>query len=418
MSSATLVQKGKYWYVVTYEGVDPVTGKAIRRWIGTGKTRKAEARTDLERILKELHAGVSLGDNPTLLAWLDHWLDTDCRPRMLDGLMAENTYYSYEQNCHLKIAPRIGGIRLRDLRPADLDSLYADLRQRGGDGATALSPRSVWYAHAILHRALKVAVEKDLLITNPADKSRPPRSRQKEQAFLTPEQAVRLIEVNTDDPWLDFAVVAVFTGLRMGELLAVTWADIDLDRGALTVRKTRKRRPYRQGVVDGDPKTPDSRRVVPLAPQALNSLSRIRAWQDALAEPLASIVANHPDRPFCHVYRDKWTPWSPDTPGRNVARLYERAGLPAPKMPVHALRHTFGTLLAAKNVHPKVAQRLLGHGEMSTTMKIYTHVLDEAQRQAIADVGDFLQTKEPAERPIEGPSAETVRKTVRNGRGA
>lgn len=382
----TKFQRGKagVWYVRIYLGVDPTTGKERRETICCHTTSEREAEAQRKRIQRQVEDGERIGENPKVADYLERWLADDCAPRL-----EASTFASYAANVRNKIIPRIGAIRLHDLRPSDLHSLWVEIAKSGGDGGTPLSERSVYYAHAVLRAALQKAVRLELLTHNPAVAATPPSPRHEEQDFLRPEDAKRLIEANEDDEWMPFCLLCLLTGLRRGEALGLYWENVDFEAGTLTVRQARKRMPYAGPVVEGKPKTDASLRTIPLAAEAVAVLRRIRAQ---MAEASMRRGLEVPDFVFAHILHGKWAGWSPDTAGRALRRLYERAGLPQVDKPVHALRHTQGTLLALAGVHPRVAQKLLGHADFSTTMRFYTHVLEEAQVKAVDAAADLMRT--------------------------
>jgi integrase len=172
-------------------------------------------------------------------------------------------------------------------------------------------------------------------------------------------------------------VVALRTGMRLGELLALRWADMDLEAGALHVRATLRYRNAETYYFD-PPKTPKSRRRVALGPAAREALRRHRARQ--LEERLAAgqlwrdddlVFATPNGRAICGNH----------LAGRDLPALLRRAGLP--RIRFHDLRHTCATLLLRQGVHPLIVSTMLGHSTVAMTLDRYSHVQPDMQRAAV-----------------------------------
>jgi integrase len=186
---------------------------------------------------------------------------------------------------------------------------------------------------------------------------------------------MRSLSTVTGDRLEALYVLALTTGMRQGELLALRWRDVDLDASTLQVRGSLQRTPAGLGI--HEPKTTRSRRRVTLSMPAVEALRQHRARQ--LAERLALgpewddqdlVFANTLGRPIeaTNLIRSSFKP------------LLTRAGLP--RIRFHDLPHTCASLLFAKNVHPKVVQELLGHATISITLDLYSHMLPDMQRDA------------------------------------
>jgi integrase len=193
---------------------------------------------------------------------------------------------------------------------------------------------------------------------------------------LTPDEAARLLDAAQGDPLEAFYIVALTCGLRLGELQAIKWRDVDLDRRRLNVVATF------QGFEDGEPvfalpKTDKSRRVVHLSALAVDALRghRTRQLEQRLA---AGVVWQDHDLVFANGLGRPLDGNNIRT--RSFARLLNRAGLPP--MRFHALRHSAATLLMSQGVPVKVASEMLGHSDITTTLRIYSHVLPTMQDEA------------------------------------
>jgi integrase len=194
-------------------------------------------------------------------------------------------------------------------------------------------------------------------------------------AALTPEQSRSLLDAAQLDRLEALYVLALSTGMRQGELLALKWADVDLDGAAIQVKATLQR--TREGFVFQEPKTARSRRQVALTRTAVKALRQHRASQ--LEERLRCPYWQDPDLVFAS---EIGTPIeATNLIRRSFAPLLKRAGLP--RIRFHDLRHTAATLLLGQNVNVKVVSEMLGHSQIAVTLDLYSHVTPTMQRQAV-----------------------------------
>lgn len=276
--------------------------------------------------------------------------------------MRTRTHQSYQQLVRDHLIPRLGRVRLDRLQPQQVRQLYARLIDSG------LSPKTVRNVHQCLHRALEQAVTDRVLTTNPAHAVRPPRAPRHEMEALTPEQARQVLEVAREDPLEALWVVAITTGMREGELLALRWQEVHLDQGRLSVVAALEGRRVAEARV-AEVKTSRSRRQVELSEAAVAALRRHREQQVAAGILPTGFVFCRADGTHMmgHQVYERWV------------RLARRAGVPA--MPFHSLRHTAATLLLTQGVHPKLVSEMLGHANVGTLDR-YSHVIPTMHREA------------------------------------
>jgi integrase len=216
-----------------------------------------------------------------------------------------------------------------------------------------------------------------------ADLVTPPRVERIDMQVLSPEQSRRLLEEATGDRLEALYVLALTTGMRQGEILALHWRDIDLDRRTVNVHLTVHR--VRDTFLFTEPKTPSSRRQIVLTEAATSALRRHRAAQveerlrtgDRL-EDADLVFTNHEGRPIdaSNLLRHCFHP------------LLSRAGLP--KVRFHDLHHTAATLLLGQGVHAKIVSEMLGHSNIAITMDLYSHVTPTMQREAARALDSLL----------------------------
>jgi integrase len=337
-------------------------GKRKRKYI-YGKTRREVA----ER-LKELQRDHQLGlpmpsDRQTVGDFLTKWLEEAAKPSV-----RASTFVSYRGNVNNHLIPALGRIRLAELTAQDLHTLY------NHKIASGLSPRSVQYIHAVLRRALGKAVKWGLVGRNVAALVDPPKVQRTEIEPWTLDQARSFLATVRGDRLEALFTVALSVGLRRGEALGLSWKDVDLEQGSITVRAGLQR-------IDGklqllETKTDRSRRTIPLPVSLVLALRGHRLMQEQ-----SRLWAGDKWKESGLVFTTSiGTPIEPRNLNRSFQKAVERAGLPHTRF--HDLRHTCATLLLAQGVGMRVIMDVLGHSKISVTMDVYAHVLPALQRNA------------------------------------
>ncbi len=349
-----------------------VTGLNGRRRYVYGKSR-AEAARSLAAITQQRDSGLPLPTGrETVASFLAGWLEGR-RSQLRPGPWRRS-----EEYVRIHIVPVIGRVRLTRLTPQHLSHLYED-RLRAG-----LGPTSVHHLHATIHTALDQAVRWNLVPRNVADLVDPPRVGRRAMTVLTPEQVRVLLDAARGGALEAIIAVAVSTGMRRGELLALRWRDVDLERGTARVVGTMQRG-FDRRLAIAEPKTARSRRQVELSDFASDALRRHRAGQTAKRLQLGTewddndlVFPNPFGKPQdgSHLLLGQFVP------------LLERASLP--RIRFHDLRHTAATLLLGRGVHPKIVSEMLGHTTIGITLDLYSHVTPTMQREAAHTMDDLL----------------------------
>lgn len=304
---------------------------------------------------------VTLGD------YLDRWLATlpatKLRPQTID-------YYRNYVAAHIA-GTELARKSLARLAPADLEALYARKLAAG------LNQTSVHHLHAVLHRALAVALRQGTVARNVADLVDGPGVAKIEMQVLKNDEPDRFLHAVAGKPLEALYVLAVTSGLRQGELLALRWASVDLDLGELEVVGSLSGQHRARQLLP--PKTGRGRRVS-LAPAAVEALREHRRRQTELRLQLGSIWL---DRGL--VFSDESTRFGDylarATLNRTLNRILREAGLPHIRF--HDLRHTAATRMLSRGVHPKIAAEMLGHSSINVTLDRYSHVTATMQRDAV-----------------------------------
>lgn len=372
--NGSVVKKAGNWYVII-EQRDPETGKRRRKWHSGYKTkREAEAaRTDmLSRIQRGIYVAPS---GETLGEFLDKWLPAKA------PTVRPNTTDSYRRIAESYIKPRIGNVRLRDLKPPILNRLYADLLLSGGRGGRALSPKTVRNVHVVIRKALSDAIRWGLAAVNAADNADPPKLREHGSGAMrtwTAGELARFLTILEEKahPLHPLYLLAATTGMRRGEVLGLRWQDVELEMRTAAVNQTVISVAYQ--VRFSTPKTKSGRRVIALDTTTARVLQQHRVRQAATRLAMGPAWTDH-DLVFA---RNDGEPLHPDFVSQTFDRLVATSGLP--RIRLHDLRHTHATLALTAGIHPKVVSERLGHSTVSITLDTYSHVTPALQ-SGVAD---------------------------------
>jgi integrase len=285
-----------------------------------------------------------------------------------------------------KYAIPIAGLPVAQLRKAHIVALYNGLRGR-------LAGRTILHVHRLLHRAFAWAVEHDVLRVNPFATVKSPAAEPSEARALTHDEAARFFAAAKGSAFEDFFVLAALTGARRGELVALKWANVDLDGKVMAIREahastraTRKERLAGASLfVTKAPKSGKARSV-PLDDDAIAAFRRIRARQ---AEARLRAGAAYTDRGF--VFADAiGEPLDANAATAAFRAIANRAELPR-VLSLHSLRHTAASWALAHGADITAVQHVLGHSVPSTTLNLYGHVVAGAKERAVRGVADTLR---------------------------
>jgi integrase len=354
-------------------------GKLHRQSLYAATEREAKQR--LRQLIAQRDAGIVAPDaRETMARFLASWLEgvkPTLRPR---------PWKRYEEHIRLHLVPTLGRIPLARLSPVDVQQAINALLQMG------LAPATVGRAHATLRAALKQAQRWQLIPSNPASLVTPPRVEQREMIALDADQVRRFLLATRGSGLEALWVLAVTTGLRQGEILALQWSEVDLEGGSVRVTGTLTRidvgepaagRPKTQRVT-APPKSARSRRRVEIGSLALVAL-RDHKRRQAEQRLHAGTMWTERNLVFSgaaggHLH--------PDQLNDELRALLAAAGLP--RIRFHDLRHTAATLLLGRDVNPKKVSEMLGHSTVAITLDTYSHVLPTMHREAAEIMDDLL----------------------------
>lgn len=366
-----VTKKGSRWYFVLDIGEDPETGKRKQKWFSGFKTKKEATKAMIQKI-NELEQGTFVEPQKiTFQAFLESWLDDYARVAL-----KPSTFETYEIFTRKHIIPALGSHVLQQLQPMHLQRFYNEKLKSGRiDGTGGLSPQTVKYFHSIIREALGHAVKWQLLNRNVAALVDPPSMRKKEINTFTVEEITCFLECAKEDRLYIAFLLAIYTGLRRGEILGLRWKDVDLVNRTASIRKNLvviHSKPVLQ-----DPKTRGSHRSVTLSSSTIEALQQHKEFQNEEKLLLGESYQDHD----LVIATSLGTPVSPRNLLRSFYRILEKANLP--KIRFHDFRHTHATLMLKQGEHPKVVSERLGHSNTRITMDIYSHVLPNMQQEAV-----------------------------------
>jgi integrase len=378
-----VTKRGSTWsYVVRIR--DPETGTSKPGWVGGFATEAAAKAARDEARVKARAGGYIDRSRITVSDYLDEWLEAhamEIKPKTLQD-------YRHLITRHVK--PHIGGVVLQAMRPARLTRLYRDLATTGGRNGTGLSPRTVEYVHAILHKAFRDAVVVDqVLASNPAERAKRPRDARHELGEVwTPRQLQIFLQAAGNHRLFAFYHLAAYTGARRGELLNLRWEHVDLDRAEVRIAGSAAVIGGQR--VEGTTKGGRSR-MVSIDPSTVQVLRDHRERQ--VTERL-TVGLQWRGESDDYVFTSAWgEPVHPDTVSslmpvlikrHNERQRNENMGKPLPAARLHDLRHVHATTLLRAGVPVHVVAVRLGHADPSITLRVYAHVLGEQLAEAAA----------------------------------
>lgn len=368
-----ITARGKSSWRIKFDiGRDPVTGKRRYR-LETFRGSKQDAQRELRRLLVEHDRG-TLVDHSTLTVaeYFRHWMGND-------HSLSPKTLERYCQLVEQQIIPHLGNTLLQKLKPSQVRDWHSALLHAGGKDGRPLSARTVGHAHRVLHRGLERAVEAETLARNAAHAISPPKVEAVEVEALTAGQMAALLSTLEGHTLHPIAALALGSGMRRGELLAVRWQDVDL--AAETIRVERALEETKGGLRFKPPKTRHGRRTISIPESTVEILKAHRTRQ--LETRLLLGMGKH--EPEALVFSEPdGSPKSPD----NLSRDWRMAvkALKLPEVMFHALRHSHASALIASGLDVLTISRRLGHGSPVVTLTTYAHLFartDTAAAKAI-----------------------------------
>ena len=349
------------------------------------KLKLAQAKYEEEQKILSTHNYLTESD-PTLEKWYEIWINTFCK-----GVIKEYTTYGYEQRFKLYILPVFGKMKLSEISTVSCQQFLVDLLNNGRikdreKKGPSLSIYTVKGIQRTLSVCLEKAVDEGLLIKNPVSKVNLPIKNKPEMKTLKKEEIGAFLEETKNSGCYEFYYLELATGMRLGEICALEWTDLDVENKTISVNKSVRK--INGQLIITTPKTKSSNRTIRI--------------NDDLVDLLLAMKERQIESKYIFPSPDTGEIRDTSAVTRRLHRIQERAGLP--KIRFHDLRHTFATLTLEAGVDVKTVSHMLGHTDAGFTMNTYMHVTDDMQKNAADKMKDVIENSGKNTKKIKFPA--------------
>ena len=377
----TRTQNGKvysYWQARYTEGFDPVTGKQIQHSI-TGKTQK-EVAQKLRQCTYDIDRGTYL--SPTKLTvgdWVDDWVEnflTAVKPRTRD---------SYRTTAAVHIKPLLGAKKLQELSLRDVQ-LWVNTLVNGSKKGKGLSPKTVKNVHGVLHKALEQACELGYIAKNPATGTKLPKVVRKTITPLNRDEVKKFVRFCRNQRFELIFLVTLFSGVREGEVLGLTWSCVDFEHDTITIDKQLQKIRKGDGSYRLVPTKSSKSRIIRLAPYVMNLLRRQKSIQDRWRIEAGSAWSDEWGLVFTNELGKHFSAQTLYLDFKKLAALIGR-----PDARFHDLRHTYAVIKLENGDDIKTLQEDLGHYSAAFTLDVYGHVTEKMRKASAERMQDYIR---------------------------
>ncbi|WP_244380620.1 tyrosine-type recombinase/integrase [Saccharococcus caldoxylosilyticus] len=357
-------EKKKGFYFRIDVGKDPFTGKRKQASFGPFRT-KTEAKKELLKIKNQVDDGSYFKESTEDFSmFMERWFNTSYK-RTVEITTAKSREYVIRNH----IMKYFQHKKINEITTFDIDSFYVDKLDSGYSGAY------IRQMHNLLNQAFDQAVRWSLIKVNPVKNAKPPKVKSEEKITWTVDEVNRFLNLIKDSSMEIPYLLAIFTGMRRGEVLGLKWDDVDFENKKIRIKRSLCF-VSGKGLIFKEPKTQKSKRQISISQYVVNVLKRHKQRQDSRKEKFGT---QYQDNNLI-VCTDDGKPLDPRNLLRQFYRLIEEANVP--RISFHDLRHTHATILMQQGENPKVVSERLGHSRVGITLDLYSHVSDDLQEQA------------------------------------
>ncbi len=362
---------------------NPITGKPPYRTSCDGDTEE-QARLKASKRIAAMSAGTY--EKPSYMK-LSVWLDKYTAEYMDN--VKPNTKIEYTNTIRRYITPNLGKYRLFELNPSLIKGVYNQLQAKSARGG--LSAKTIKNVHALLHNALDKAVFLGYILRNPSEGVTLPRTEKHKMQIIQDDDIKRFLEAINGHRFEYVYYVDMFTGLRQGELLGLTWKDIDFRNNSISVNKQLQRERVKGGawrlvtVKTDNGSGNKGVRLLTVAPAVMDVLRHVKATQAEWKIKLGDEWNNEMNLVFTNEYGDHLT-------GSAVYKALKTivAGLGLDAVRFHDLRHSFVLYALQCGDSIKEVQEALGHTTITTTMDTYGHISQRMKKESAERMNKFI----------------------------
>ncbi|MGE8079068.1 tyrosine-type recombinase/integrase [Peribacillus loiseleuriae] len=360
-------KKGYTWAFTIEIGIDPETGKR-KQLTRRGFETKKDAEIASGKIQQEIENDEFIQPKKVLVKdfmvdWLNNIAKQNVKP---------STFSGYKGVVAKRIIPIFGALKLEQLKPIMITKYYNSLLEEG------LSEEYIDYIHSILKTPLNTAIKWEFIKTNPVVKADKPSIKKKSVSTWSIEECNAFLSKANEDSKPHFYILyllAIYTGMRRGEILGLKWSDIIFPQKKISIARTLYYI-HDQGIIEQSTKNDGSNRVISISDMVISELKKHQLWQKErklkYGIPYSEdgyITANH-----------KGEALNPNYVYNHFIKMIKKTGLK--KIRFHDLRHTHATIMLQLGEHPKIVSERLGHSSIEMTMNTYSHVTPDMQQDS------------------------------------
>ena len=383
--AGSIEKRGKNSYRLSCLAGYDLQGKPIKK-TKTVHGSKKDAEIELAKFVADVQNGMVIeGKSLKFSEFTEIW-KRDYGSKEL----APSTYKRYVRMLETRLLPYFGHFYINKIKPTDIMQFYDLLgrdtqlvRKKGNNGSKTLKPlssKTILEHHRLLRAMLHKAVYWQIIISNPAERVQPPKTKKPKRKYYDDDQCKVLLEnlsqLNEEQIKYKTAIIlTIFTGVRLGELMGLEWNDVNFRDGIISINRSSQYLADK-GVFTKVPKTESSIREVAIPDFVISLLEEYKLWYDEQKSLYGELWTNS-NRLFVQA---DGKPMHPSTISKWFVKYVGTIGLPV--INFHGLRHTNATLLIAQNIDVAVVAARLGHAQITTTYNFYVHPIISHNRKA------------------------------------